>query len=155
LRRAETDVVALVREVAAEQQAVARDHMLQLVLPDTRLCGRWDQSRLRRVIDNLLGNATKYSPAGGTIELEVCQRASEGRLWAVVSVRDHGVGIPQRELGLVFEPFFRASNVAEVRRGTGIGLSGARQIVQAHGGRIEIDSVENEGTAVTVWLPLP
>jgi signal transduction histidine kinase len=112
--------------------------------------GAWDGGRLQRVIDNLLGNAIKYSPSGGEVivRLEACGE------WAVISVRDHGVGIPADDLPRIFEPFHRATNVVGRISGTGIGLSGTRRIVERHGGTLDVESSEGSGSIFTVKLPL-
>jgi signal transduction histidine kinase len=73
---------------------------------------------------------------------------------AVLAVRDEGIGIPAADLPRVFERFYRASNAASQVRGTGLGLAGVRQIVEEHGGTIEVVSTEGRGSTFTVRLPL-
>jgi signal transduction histidine kinase len=114
------------------------------------LVGRWDRGRLGRVLDNLLSNAIKYSPGGG--EVVVALSSQDG--WAVVAVRDQGVGIPVAELSRVFDRWFRGRNVSGRMRGSGIGLAGTRQIVEQHGGSIEVTSEEDVGSTFTIRLPL-
>jgi signal transduction histidine kinase len=75
--------------------------------------------------------------------------------WAILEVEDQGVGVPAADAARIFERFHRAHNVAERVRGTGIGLAGARRIVEQHGGRIELRSQEGQGSTFTVRLPLP
>jgi signal transduction histidine kinase len=75
-------------------------------------------------------------------------------MWAVIRVRDCGLGIPAADLPHVFERYHRASNVAGQIGGTGLGLTGARHIVEQHGGTISLESEEGRGTTVTVRLPL-
>jgi signal transduction histidine kinase len=107
--------------------------------------------QLDRVLVNLLSNAVKFTPAGGKIS--VTAAAEDGR--AVVSVRDSGIGIPERDRGRLFSRFFRASNA--VRRGipgTGLGLAIVQAIIASHGGEIALQSQEGIGTAITVSLPL-
>jgi signal transduction histidine kinase len=111
--------------------------------------GDWDGPRLRRVLDNLLSNAIKYSPAGGEV---VVTLAADGDS-AVLRVRDQGLGIPAEDLPHIFERFRRARNAAEIV-GTGLGLSGARQLVEQHGGTIQVESQEGAGSTFTVRLPL-
>jgi signal transduction histidine kinase len=132
LRRTEVDVGALARGVALDQQQGAR---------------------VRRVVRNLLLNAVKYSPEGGSVEVRVQQREVEGSGWAVLEVSDTGIGIPARDLPHLFERFFRGANVVGRIPGTGLGLFGARQIAEQHGGRIEVRSVEGQGSTFAVWLP--
>jgi signal transduction histidine kinase len=116
--------------------------------------GEWDRMRLERVLDNLLSNAVKYSPQGGPIAIRVGREDDAGGAWAVVSVRDDGIGVPAEDLPWIFERYRRAGNVAGRVAGTGIGLAGARQIVEQHGGTIGVESDEGQGTTVTVRLPL-
>lgn len=73
---------------------------------------------------------------------------------AVLTVQDHGIGIPAAEVTRVTERFYRAANVDGTMPGTGIGLAGAKQIVEQHGGTVEIQSAEQEGTTVTIKLPI-
>jgi signal transduction histidine kinase len=110
-----------------------------------------DSARLAQVLDNLLTNAIKFTPAGGAIVLSV----SGGHGHRRIEVTDNGIGIPHEEVGQVFSRFYRASSAT--RRaipGTGLGLVIARAIVEGHGGAITLDSREGEGTGVTVTLPL-
>ncbi len=107
-----------------------------------------DRDRLVRVLQNIIGNAVKYSPADAPVQVSV--RAEEGG--AVVVVRDAGVGIPTSEIDRVFTPFYRAST-ARGFAGTGLGLAGARAIVAQHGGTIALESAPGVGTTVTITLP--
>jgi len=109
-----------------------------------------DAGRLGQVLDNLVSNALKFTPAGGSVMLSA--RNGDGRLH--VEVTDTGIGIPQEELGQLFSRFYRASTAT--RRaipGTGLGLVIARAIVEGHGGTIALESREGQGTRVTVTLP--
>lgn len=112
-----------------------------------------DEARLRRVIDNVLSNALKYSAVGERVRVLVAAEDRDGAPGVVVRVADRGIGIPAADLPRIFEQFHRGANVAAIS-GSGIGLAGARQLVELHGGTIAIDSVEGAGTTVTVWLPL-
>jgi signal transduction histidine kinase len=145
-----TDLVELTRRMAGEWQETAPHHRIRVESALLSLVGTWDQFRLERVLDNLLGNAVKYSPRGGEIVLSI---AGDGDR-AVLTVRDQGIGIPEPDLPRVFERFHRGANVARRTRGSGIGLSGARQIVEQHGGTITVESQERLGSAFTVRLPL-
>jgi heavy metal sensor kinase len=109
-----------------------------------------DEARLRQVFANLLDNAIKYTPEGGTVRVELGQR---GRT-ALVSVRDTGVGIPPEHLHRVFDRFYRVDKArTRVQGGTGLGLSIAQKVVTDHGGRIELASTPGQGTTCTVILP--
>jgi signal transduction histidine kinase len=108
-----------------------------------------DPTRLTQLFDNLLSNAVKFTPAGGTIWFTTGRRGE----MAHVEVRDTGVGIPEGELGSLFERFFRAST-GVFAPGTGLGLSIVKSIVEVHGGTIYIESEEGVGTAFLIELPL-
>ena len=156
LRRQPTDCVDLARRLTAEQQQVAERHQVRVETSLQELAGIWDAVRLRRVLDNLLSNAIKYSPAGGEVVVTVERERedSTGDEWAVLSVRDQGLGIPAADLPHIFKRFRRATNVEGRIGGTGIGLTSARQIVEQHGGAIAVESEEGAGSTFTVRLPL-
>jgi PAS domain S-box-containing protein len=154
LNRRRVDLAALVREVVAEYQHMSERCQLAVHAQCEEIAGMWDGDRLERVIANLLTNSIKYSPEGGEIDVTVqCVDASDGA-WATLIVADHGLGIPAADLPHVFERFYRGSNVAGLALGTGVGLFGVRQIVEQHGGRVSIESIEGQGTTFTVTLPL-
>jgi signal transduction histidine kinase len=148
LRKELQDVAALAREVVAQAQHASVRHRIRLAAP-AELMAVVDGPRLQRVMDNLVGNAVKYSPEGGEIAVEL--REEEADL--VLVVRDRGIGIPPSEVEAVFERFRRGSNVAGRFSGTGIGLAGARQIVEQHGGSVEVTSALGSGSTFTVRLP--
>src|SRR5262249_5401052 len=108
-----------------------------------------DEARLREVFYNLLDNAIKYTPEGGTIDVQL--ERQDGR--AIVTSRDTGIGIPLEHLPRVFDRFYRVDkDRSRAQGGTGLGLSIAQSIVRAHGGRIELDSTPGQGTTCTVVL---
>ena len=112
---------------------------------------RGDAARLGQVIVNLLHNAVKFSPDGGDVVVAV--RGSGGEV--VVSIADHGVGIPSVAQPRIFERFYKVDR-ARVRGeagGTGLGLAIARHIVEQHGGRIWVESVEGTGSTFSFALP--
>ncbi|MGK2939796.1 MAG: sensor histidine kinase, partial [Solirubrobacteraceae bacterium] len=109
-----------------------------------------DRDRFGQMLDNLIGNAVKFSPDGGHVEVAL---SDEGNA-AVMVVRDTGMGIPPEDLDRLFERFFRSSDAT--RRavpGVGLGLTIVKAIVDAHRGTIEITSDPREGTAFTITLP--
>jgi two-component system OmpR family sensor kinase len=106
-----------------------------------------DPDRLRQLLLNLVDNAIKYTPRGGTITLSLYRE--EG--WVRVSVQDTGVGIPPEALPHIFERFFRMPR--QGRKGVGLGLAIARWIAEAHGGRLEVESQVGQGSTFTLWLP--
>ncbi len=108
-----------------------------------------DANRFRHVIDNLVGNALKYSE--GSVKI-VLRRDGEQ---AEIDVQDRGIGIPQEELATLFTRFGRASNARRLGiAGSGVGLYISKKIVDAHRGGISVRSIEHEGSTFTVTLPL-
>jgi signal transduction histidine kinase len=154
LHREPTDLVALARRVAADHQQLAEAHtiVVQSELPSIE--GMWDPSRVERVVGNLVSNAIKYSPNGGDVLLTVGTQATAAGAQATLSIHDNGVGIPTAELPRVFARFYRGSNVASSIAGTGIGLAGAKQLIEQHGGTIGVVSVQGQGSTFLVQLPL-
>jgi len=148
LRKELQDVAALAREAVLQAQQASARHRIGLAAP-AELMAVVDGARLLRVIDNLLANAVKYSPESGDVDVEL---RDEGAALAL-RVRDSGIGIPPSEVEAVFERFRRGSNVAGRFSGTGIGLAGVRQIVEQHGGSIEVTSALGRGSSFTVRLP--
>ena len=184
LRREVTDLVTLARACIADHQRTSQVHHLHLETPEREVSGCWDAARLERVLSNLLSNAIKYSDGGDitvTVAREPAPapgsracRAEAGRAdvpmscppaahrppeadgasgWAVLTVHDDGVGIPAADLPHIFERFYRAGNAGRAW-GSGIGLAGARQIVEQHGGTVTVESNEGEGATFTVRLPI-
>ncbi|QSQ21845.1 HAMP domain-containing histidine kinase [Pyxidicoccus parkwayensis] len=144
------DARELAREVVELYRSGESGHVLQLSLPETSVLVRVDPARLEQVVQNLVSNALKYSPAGSRVDVVVRQEEAE----AVLSVRDQGIGISEDEKRLLFAPFQRAGNARQRAPGVGLGLSVARRIVEAHGGRIVVDSEPGTGSVFSVWLPL-
>jgi signal transduction histidine kinase len=136
------------------RQQTTEMHQIKVVTAEVTLPLDADRDRLTRVVSNLLSNAVKYSQDGGVILVSLTQEEAEGRRWVMLSVQDEGLGIPAAELPHIFERFRRASNVRGRIAGTGIGLAGAKQTVELHGGEMRVESVENKGTTVTMRLPL-
>jgi signal transduction histidine kinase len=153
LHRARCNLLEMLDEEIAAAQRTTDEHTIQVRTDGAKFVGKWDAARLSRVFANLLSNAVKYSPAGGTVTVEVARVAEGKSRWAEVRVTDEGIGIPEEDLPHLFTRFQRASNVGTIR-GTGLGLAGAKLIIEQHGGSIAIKSREGQGTTVTVRLPL-
>lgn len=151
LDRAPVDLQALVRRVIDELQPTLHRHAVECVGVDGPLIVDGDELRLEQVVQNLIQNAIKYSPEGGQVTVRVEPRDG----WAVLSVADAGIGIPADALPHLFERFYRAGNAGgQGIGGMGLGLYVVKEIVTLHGGAIEVASVEGQGSAFTVTLPL-
>ncbi len=134
----------------AEPTARRRGIHLRLALPDAPLRIRHDPQRIGQVVANLVGNALKFTPRGGTVEVQVAARDDGGEL----VVRDTGVGIDPSELPWIFDRFYRGSHANEARSsGSGLGLAIVKSIVEMHLGRISVESHVGEGTTFRVFLP--
>jgi signal transduction histidine kinase len=145
-----TDLVALARQAVMVQQQATEARRIVLEASLDALVGDWDAARLGRVLGNLLDNAVKYSPGGGAITVAVARDGD----WAILRVRDRGVGIPAEDLPHVFDWYRRGSNVKTGVGGSGIGLASVRRIVEQHGGTITVESRQGKGSEFTVRLPL-
>ncbi len=146
---------ALVRRMVDEHQPTTDRHEIVIDCRREELTISCDVPQMERVVGNLLSNAIKYSPAPGTITVTIdCEGGDEGGAAAVLRIADQGLGIPSAELDKVFTRFYRGTNVGSRIPGTGIGLTGSRQILEDHGATISVDSVEGKGSTFTVRFPL-
>ncbi len=148
-----TDLVALTRRVVTRLQMTTEHHILSIITPLEHLVAQVDPRRMEQVLSNLIGNAIKYSPEGGSIDVTIGE--DDQAHAALLCVSDHGIGIPAQQHLLVFGRFARADNArAYGIGGTGLGLYLCRELVERHGGRIWFESVEGQGSTFFVALPL-
>ncbi len=141
----------IAREVVESSSALARSREIELELEVTEApLGRGDHERLVQLVGNLLSNALKFTPAGGTVTVRVFAEGDG----AVLEVADTGIGIPADEQDRLFQRFFRSSTATQQAiPGTGLGLVISRAIVEAHGGTIDVTSQAGAGTRFRVELP--
>jgi len=151
---APTDVSALVSEVvsAAKQSLVLNGHEFVLELPSAPLAVTADRDKLRQIVTDLVENAVKYSPGGGTVRVAARRRDDT----VEVSVDDEGIGIPEAEQARIFAKFYRAETGGRdlASGGTGLGLFIAKELLAAMGGRIWVRSREGDGSSFVFSLPL-
>lgn len=156
LNREPTRLAPWLREVAALWRATAQEKGVRwradipLDLPVVEM----DAMQMSRAVGNLLVNAVKFTPPGGQVLLEAGVDEARDPLAAWIRVSDEGPGIDPRDQARIFEPFMRAEANQRFPQGMGLGLAIARDIVQAHGGEIHVESEVGEGTAFTIWLPV-
>jgi len=147
------EIAGMLREVAAGAEPQARDMgvAIELAIADDLPQVLGDESALRRVFQNLVGNAIKYGASGGWIGVA----ASRAGNTVEVRVSDRGIGIAPGDQAKVFDPFYRAPGVVAAQiQGAGLGLSLVKRIVEAHAGRILLKSAPGEGSTFTVVLPI-
>lgn len=146
------DLCALVNDVAERYRVSAEEKQITFRIdrPDTCLNVLANREEIDRAMTNLISNAVKYTPEGGTVTVTLA--GEESRIRA--EVRDSGIGIPEEALPHLFEEFYRAPNArAQVQQGTGLGLVITKDILTRYGGSIRVDSAEGRGTTFTVLLP--
>jgi signal transduction histidine kinase len=151
LEKGELDVAAVVEQAVQAGTPVAAARGITLTWSSESLpVTNGDRLRIGQVIDNLVSNALKFTPAGGTVEIRAYPHRSAVR----IEVADSGMGIPEDEQGQLFERFFRTARAQEEAiPGVGLGLSISKAIVEAHDGRISVRSAEGVGTTFCVDLP--
>lgn len=155
LRRETVNLCDLLRTAVETHQprATERQIALHLSLPRRCVSANVDPMRLTQVMDNLITNALNYTPSGGEVRVQLSLQPEDEPSIALISVADNGIGIAPEALVHIFEPFFRAQGVQNVR-GTGLGLTIAKQIVELHNGAITVQSQLGVGSTFTVQLPL-
>ena len=148
----DVNIADLLGELSQDVEALAQEKGLRLSLgPMDGLTVRGDRVRLRQMFLNILDNALRYTPAGGTITGSIVRKDDQ----AVASIRDTGAGIAEEHLPFIFDRFYRADKVrTDGEGGTGLGLSIAASIAKMHGGAIEVESEVGGGTTFRILLPL-
>jgi two-component system NtrC family sensor kinase len=142
----------IIEDVVAAQQPILadRNQSLSVNLSKTLPAVFGDVIQLRQLVENLIGNAIKYTGRGGKIAVSGEQEKEQ----VILRVRDSGYGIPLEDQAKIFDRFYRAQNVTSETQGTGLGLSITKSIVENHKGRIWVDSKVGEGSTFTVVLPI-
>src|SRR5262249_50332560 len=151
LSRRPVEIGGVLREVAAAARETARQPLtIDVAVADRLPAVLGDEAALRRAFQNLIGNAVKYGGDAGWVGVGAVADASG----VAVTVRDRGIGIAPADQDRIFDPFYRAADVVSAQiQGAGLGLSLVKRIVEAHGGRIAVDSMPGKGSAFTVTLP--
>ena len=153
IEKKETDIPALVSMAIKANQQLADGKKIKIILcqgAPKQLMLNVDGDKIGQVFGNLINNAIKYSKDGGQVEVGCKHKPNE----TIFSIKDQGIGIPEKQQDKVFQKFFRGENaLTQATDGTGLGLYIAKAIVEAHGGKIWFESVENQGTTFYFSLP--
>ena len=149
---AEVNLGKLITNLGTDVEVLCQEKGLGLQLGQTEdLAVKGDETRLRELFMNLLDNAIRYTPAPGTVSISLRR---EGQM-AVVAIKDTGTGIPPEDIPFIFERFYRVDKSrSRAEGGTGLGLAISRHIVEAHGGKIQVESQAGAGSTFSVWLPM-
>lgn len=140
----------IVEHDQGEAQSESKQYVIKRDLGNQALWIEIDTDQMMRVIDNIMNNAIKYSPDGGTITVRLQQRQNQ----VLLSIADQGLGISRKDLSKIFDRFYRADKArSRAQGGTGLGLAIAKEIVNAHGGKIWADSREGHGSTFYISLP--
>ena len=149
IEREPTDLGGWLGKLVEHYDGTTETHRVVAELPAGPVVVDASPAKLERAVHNLLTNAVKYSSDGSTVHVSLEADARESR----IAVRDEGIGIPADDLPHVFERFHRGANATGRVGGLGLGLTSVMRAVRAHGGRVEVDSTEGEGTTFTIHLP--
>lgn len=151
INRAEFDLADLVDDVVRRFTDGPESSALHRIVAETSrpLLGAWDRTRLDQAVSNLVSNAIKYSPEGGSVYVT----ATGDPRSVTIEVRDSGLGIPADKLDGLFQPFVRIENSGHAIAGMGIGLFLTRQFVEAHGGTVSVESTAGQGSTFRLRLP--
>lgn len=144
-----TDLVALAQGIVEQYRVLTTDHSIHFEANESSITGEFDVPRLEQVLNNLLENAIKYSPAGTEVTVRVWRAGDE----AAIAVHDEGKGITPEEQAHIFERFYRGITSGRWD-GLGLGLYIVHDIVSHHGGRLTLESTPGSGSTFTFWLPL-
>ena len=145
----------LVRETADDASFEARSRNCDVRVTQDADCSTLGSADLlRSAVENVVRNAVRYTAEGTAVEISLsCRNGDRG--WAVIKVRDHGPGVPEKELGNVFQPFYRVENARERQKGgTGLGLAITDRAIRLHGGTVKASNAEGGGLEVEMRLPL-
>ena len=150
LKKSRIDLFSLVKVVSETMNGEIKKKNQSFQMEGKPVFVEADKDRISQVLANLLSNAVKYTPEGGSIKVLV----SETSKYGIIKVTDNGIGIPERELPLIFERFYRSDKSRDRRTGgAGIGLAIVKSIVEAHGGTVTAESSKEEGSCFTVSIP--
>lgn len=148
----ENDIREVVKSIDETMSLAAKQKGLNFAMElDGNLPRAWfDSNKIIQVLTNLIGNAIKFTPIGGSVTVSILRQGDE----MLLRIRDTGMGIPKEDLPKIFDRFYRVPRPGKEIQGTGLGLSIVQKIVDLHRGRIEVESEPEKGTTFTIFMPL-
>ena len=149
----EQDLISVIKEIISSFQSFAeRKHILFTFNPSfEELFINIDRDKVEKIVNNILSNAFKFTPMGGTIELSVTKNEE----YANISISDSGIGIPKEKISKIFDRFYQVNGSHKrEEEGTGIGLALSKELVELHKGKIQVESREGKGTVFTISFPM-
>ncbi|MCS9989061.1 cell wall metabolism sensor histidine kinase WalK [Weissella cibaria] len=136
--------------IIANDDKPEKYYTIKRAIPKVQIWVELDTSKFTQVIDNIMNNAIKYSPDGGVVTARMIDNQKE----VVLSITDQGLGIPKKDLGHIFDRFFRVDKArSRAQGGTGLGLAISKEIIERFGGRIWVESAEGQGSTFSISLP--
>ncbi|WP_374915492.1 cell wall metabolism sensor histidine kinase WalK [Weissella cibaria] len=136
--------------IIANDDKPEKYYTIKREIPKVQIWVELDTSKFTQVIDNIMNNAIKYSPDGGVVTARMIDNQKE----VVLSITDQGLGIPKKDLGHIFDRFFRVDKArSRAQGGTGLGLAISKEIIERFGGRIWVESAEGQGSTFSISLP--
>lgn len=144
----EADLREVVSGAARLWREASRNHAIECSMPNYPVVSYFDPTRISQVLNNILSNAVKFSPSGGTVRIRLARERDQ----AVITVTDQGIGIPEQDLKGIFEPY-RRSSISHSIPGVGLGLWNSRKLIEAHGGRVTTESQVGAGTTFRITIP--
>lgn len=148
------DVLDVARKSLLELNVINDDRVVLIEIESDSLPAVMiDPEKIKQIFTNVFSNAYKYSPGGGDIQLSACTVHNDEKDWLRFDIKDQGIGMNPEQQSRIFEKFYRADSSSGIP-GTGLGMSLVSEIMQLHGGRVEVRSVLGVGTLVSLWFPI-
>lgn len=150
LNPTDSDICTLLRRILPPYERMAKIHDFKIRLPENPILLRMDPVRIEQVMENILSNAVKYSPNGGSIKIDAQVQADHFQ----VSVSDQGIGMTPQQAEKIFDYFYRVDSSNTAVGGLGLGMAIAKNIIEAHDGRIWVESEPTQGSTIHFTLPM-
>lgn len=149
LKPVRIDLIDIMRDVLKLVEPAAARKEIKIKLDGGNSVIHGDREGITEVLTNVVENAIKYNRQNGNVDIDVSENAE----WGIVTVRDTGIGIPAEEVPKIFDRFYRVDASHGQTAGSGLGLSIVKAIIEAHGGKIDVESAVGQGSTFRIFLP--